>query len=162
MDGMFNDAERMARVWTEFATKMMSTGMSLGPENAPPEVSKQMRTLMFQAMSQQAEQYMRSPQFTDMMKQSMDAAITVKKQLNDFLTQAHHAGQGVARQDVDALLRSVHHLETRVLDSLENVTARLDKITQRLEALEGGNGEVSHDAAEPRRAEKKPKSGSTT
>jgi hypothetical protein len=155
MDGMFNDVEKMARVWTEMATKMMSTGMSLGPENAPPEVSKQMRGLMFQAMAQQAEQYMRSPQFVEMMKQSMDAAITVKKQLNDFLTQAHHAGQGVARQDVDAVLRSLHHLETRVLDNMEGICDRLDKITQRLEALEGGsNGEVS---AERHRPEKKPK-----
>jgi hypothetical protein len=157
MDSVFDDAERVTRVWTEFATKMMSAGLTLGPDKAPPEVSRQMRTLMFQAMSQQAEQFMRSPQFLDLMKQSMDAAINMRKQINDLLTQAHHAGQGVARQDVDALLRSVHHLETRVLDRLEDVATRLDQITRRLDALEGeGAGDDNGSAASRRRSKTSP------
>jgi hypothetical protein len=91
-----------------------------------------------------------------MMKQSMDAAITFRKQVNDFLTSLHHNTQGIARQDIDSLMLSVRHLETRVLDRLEQITERIEQIDKRLSAIEATGNEAPPPAPQsPPKAQKK-------
>ena len=75
-----------------------------------------------------------------MMKQSVDASIGFRRQLNDMFTQARHSVQGVATQDVDGLTVAVRRLETRVLGRIEELCDRLDDLSTRLESIEkGGN-----------------------
>src|SRR4030095_4956445 len=102
------------------------------PDRSPPEVAKEVRGTMFSAMSEQAEKFMRGPEFLGIMKQSLDQSIAMRKQLNELLTKAHHSVQGVAQQDVDTLLLSVRHLESRVLEQMESVVEKLDEIGRRL------------------------------
>jgi hypothetical protein len=123
-------------LWMEAATKMAQAGMMFDPSKAPPELARQMRSMTFSAMAGYVEEFLRSPQFLSAMKQSIDTAVTFRKQLNDMLTTMQHNVQGVARQDVDSLMLTMRHIETRLLDSIEQIGDRLDQIVQRLEALE--------------------------
>ncbi len=136
MSDPFEETRKMTSIWTDFATKMMSAGMSVEPGESPPDAAKQIRGAVFEAMSQYVNQFMRSEQFLEMMKKSMDASIAWRKQMNDFLTQAHHAGQGVALGDVADLHATVRHLEQRTLDCIETICHKLDEISKRLEAIE--------------------------
>lgn len=140
MDWFLDQARAYTDLWTKFATKMVSAGMGVDPTQPPPEAARQMRGATFSAVSQWAEEFMRSPEFLTMMKQSMDATLSFRQQMNEFFTNLHHSTQGVARSDIDSLLRSIRHLESRVLDRLEDVAARLDDLDRRLDALEG-NGQ---------------------
>jgi hypothetical protein len=151
MSSPFEAAQTMANIWMDFANKMGTSGMAFSPEADPPEAGKQVRSAVFQSMTQYADAFLRSPQFLDMMKQSLDASIAFRKQMNDFLTSLHHNTQGVARQDVDSLQLSVRQAERRTLDRLETVAEHLDEIAKRLEKLEssaanrnGQNAEASH------------------
>jgi hypothetical protein len=83
-----------------------------------------------------------------MMKQSLDASMAFRKQMNDFLTSLHHNTQGVARQDVDSLQLSVRQAERRTLDRLETVAEHLDEIAKRLEKLETGAANRNGEHAE--------------
>jgi hypothetical protein len=136
MESVFDQAQRFAGVWMEYASRMQQAGMMFDPSKAPPDVARQMRSMAFSAMSQYAEQFMRSPEFLEAMKQSLDGAITFRKQINDFLTEMQHNAQGVARQDVDSLMVTMRHIETRVLDAVDRVATRLEEISARLDALE--------------------------
>ena len=92
---------------------------------------------------------MRSPQFLEAMKQSMDQAVSFRKQMNDMLTGMQHNLQGVARQDIDSLMLTVRHMETRVLESMDEIGSRLESISRRLDALE-------HAASPPRNGQAEP------
>lgn len=149
MSSVFEQAARFTEIWTDFATKMATSGMTVDPGSTPPEAAQQVRGAMLSAMSHYADDFMRSPQFLEMMRQSFDAAISFRQQLNQFLTSAHHNMQGIARQDIDSLLLSVRHMETRVLDRMEELSSRLDEIGKRLETLEGGGRAKPRAKARP-------------
>ena len=125
------------KVWSETFTKMFQMGTTFSPEGPPPDFVRQMRASLLQAMAQSWDEFLRSPQFLDSMKQWMDNAIAFRKMSNDFLTRARHEGQGLAREDLDTVLLSVRHMETRVLDRLEAVGTRLKQVEERLNALAG-------------------------
>jgi hypothetical protein len=155
MSSLFDQAQLLTRLWVDFATRMVSAGMRSNGSASPPDAARAVRTGMFEAMSQMFDQYMRSPQALELVKQSMDMAINFRKQRNDMLTRIHHETQGTAKQDIDSLMLNVRHLETRVLDCLEAMTARLDAIGRRLDTLEAsahqGNGEKPHSPERPPR-----------
>ena len=134
----FEEAQKLTNVWAEFASKLTSAGLTIDPAagNSPPDMARHMRDATLSAIGQYAQQVMRSEQFLDMMKKSMEASINWQRQMNEFLTKAHHSSQSVAQSDVDDLHRSVRHLEQRTLDQIEQIGCKLDQIAQRLEAIE--------------------------
>ncbi|MGE5609097.1 MAG: hypothetical protein ACM359_07570 [Bacillota bacterium] len=141
MNPWFEQTRQFTEMWTEMASKMMSASTAYEPGASPPDAARQVRSAAFRSMSQFAEQFMRWPQFLTAMRQSMDAAATIQKQINDFMTSMRHNTQGVARDDIDSVLQSVEHLETRLLDRLEDLSDRLDNLSRRLAAAEG-NGKA--------------------
>ena len=144
MQPTFEQAQQWTNLWMDFATKVASVGMAYRPdEQAPPEIAQHVRGATFAAMTQEADKFLRSEQFLGMIKQSLDASIGLRKQVNDLLTQVHHNVQGLARQDMDAMGVAVRHLETRVLSRIEEVCERLENLSERLDKLEshaGSNG----------------------
>lgn len=132
-NAMFDTMSGFAQMWSDFAMKMMSSGMAANPGSPPPQAAREMRSAMFRAMSEQCEQFMRSPAFLDSMKQSLGAAVELRTQLNDFLNQVHHEMQSVSRDDVDTIMLTIRHFESRVLD-------RLEQLEQRIDALAGSAG----------------------
>jgi ABC-type transporter Mla subunit MlaD len=138
MESPFEEAQKLTNVWAEFATKLATAGLTMDPSaaNSPPDAARNMRDATLSAMSQHAQQFMRSEQFLDMMKKSMDASINWQRQMNEFLTKAHHSTQSVAQSDVDDLHRSVRHLEQRTLDQIEQLASKLDQMSERLEVME--------------------------
>ena len=140
MNPQFEQAQQLGALWLEMMTKMMSVALTTDAKSPPTDAARHIRDASLGALGQQTDKYMRSPQFLRQMKESLDAQIALRKQLNQFFTEALHSVQGVARQDVDALSLSVRHMETRVLDRIEALCERLEQVTLRLDALEPANG----------------------
>ncbi|HVZ93970.1 MAG TPA: hypothetical protein VG797_05630 [Phycisphaerales bacterium] len=96
-----------------------------------PDMAKRMQSAFFDAMAQSAEQFMRSPQFLDSMKKSMDQALQFRRQMDDFLklnmAESFEAATGGANAE---LLGAIRHLE-------RTVTGRLDELNDRVDNLEG-------------------------
>lgn len=132
----FDFAASATRMWADFASRMMAAGLTFPPDKAPPEAARQMRSAMFEAMSRYYDEFMRSPQFLEGMKQAMDSAIAMRRQFNEILTRVHHELQGTARADIDSLMVAIRHLETRLLDRLEEVGGAVESLSERLNALE--------------------------
>lgn len=151
MDTPLPDYQQLMQMWQKFATEMASVGGAVSTGSVPSEVAKQMRDTYFQTLSQYTDQFMRSPMFLEMMKQATASTVTLRKQTNDFLAQAHHAVGNVARPDVDSLLMAVRRCETRVLDKLDEISNQLSDLESRLEAMESGNQKPSR---KPRSAQK--------
>jgi hypothetical protein len=133
-NGATAGVDAFTRMWTDFATRMMSAGMSFSPDSPPPEIARNMRSAMFQAMSRYAEEFLQSPQFLEAMKQSMDMGVQFRQMVNDFLGRVQFEMQGVTRSDVDALVTRLKHMETRILDRLGDLADRLERLEEQMDA----------------------------
>ncbi len=131
------------RIWTETFTRMMQLGFT-APESAPPEFVRDLRAGILQALSQSWDQFLRSPQFLESMKQWMDNTIAVRQMSNEFLTRVRHEGQAPARDDIDHVLRAVEHLENRLLARIDTLTAQVAALQRQAPASAPGDS-----AAEP-------------
>ncbi|MGN6370838.1 MAG: hypothetical protein ACTHN5_21500 [Phycisphaerae bacterium] len=136
------DYQQLFQMWLEFVSEMANAAASAGTAD-PVEAARQMRDAYFQVLSRQIDEYFRSPQFLEMMKQSTETAIALQKQANDFFEQSHHSIGGVARQDVDSLMMAVRRCETRVLDKLEGISRRLDDLEGEAAKAASENGKSS-------------------
>ena len=135
-DAFSPGADPFTKLWGDFASKMGAAGMAFAPESPFSNASQQVRTAMFKAMSEACDEFMRAPQFQDMMKQSLSASIQFRKQLNEYLGRMHHEFQGTSRQDVDHLMEVIGHVERRLTDSVERLSNRVDELIARLERTE--------------------------
>lgn len=129
-DGTNQTAEQWAafqQIWGETFSKLMQLGFTFSPESAPPEFMRQVRSGIFQALGQSWEHFLRSPQFMEGMKQHMDNAIAFRKMSSDFFSKVRHETQSTSRDDIDAVILAVRHMETRILDRVEELAARIDK-----------------------------------
>jgi hypothetical protein len=111
----------------------MQLGFTFSPESAPPEFMRQMRSGIFQALGKSWEQFLRSPQFMEGMKQQMDNAIAFRKMSSEFFSKVRHETQSTSRDDIDAIMLTVRHMETRVLERVERLAAKIDNINQQLD-----------------------------
>lgn len=101
-----------------------------------PEAMKRMQGAFFEAMAQYAEQYMRSPQFLEQMKKSMDQAMQFRQQMDDFLKSnmatAFESATGGANSEILSAIRQstaqlqmqIAKLDQRVSDLESSVTGK--------------------------------------
>jgi hypothetical protein len=121
------------KIWSDTFTKMMQLGFTFSPESAPPEFMKQMRAGIFQGLAQAWDHFLRSPQFLEGTRQWMEQALAFRKLTSDFLTKARHETQSTARADVDTLMLAMRHMETRILDRVEDLAAEVAECKARLD-----------------------------
>ncbi len=120
-----SQAEAFQKIWAESLNKMMHAMLSFGPNSAPPEVLREVRSGLFQALARSWEEFMRSPQFLEGMKQWLDQAITWRKMASDFMANVRSEQQATSRDDIDTVMLAVRHMEKRVLDRVEELSAQV-------------------------------------
>jgi hypothetical protein len=127
------------KMWMESMSKVIQAAFTTGPDpgTPPPEILKQIRSGIFQALAQSWEEYMRTPQFTETMKQWMDNAIHFRKMTNDFMAKVRNEMQAGSRDDIDHVLLSVRHMEKRLLD-------RIDQLAKEVAAVNGESPKRRH------------------
>jgi hypothetical protein len=108
-----------------------------------PETLRQFQGAFLQSLSDYCEQYMRSPEFLDVMKRSMDNALAFRKQVNEFLDSAASVGfqpPGGLPPDQAVIVDAVRETERKLRDHIEAISDRLDRIESRLNGSPGGGG----------------------
>jgi hypothetical protein len=127
------EAAAFQKMCLETFTKTLQAVFKFTPDSAPPEILRQIRAGIFQTLAESWDEYMRSPQFLDGMRQWMDNAITFRKVSNEFLGRVRNDLQAPSRSDIDTVMLAVRHMEKRLLD-------RLDEMSVQLAELNGGRG----------------------
>jgi hypothetical protein len=144
------------KMWSEFASKMATAGVSFNPQSPPPEAARQIRDAMFDAMSKYCEEFMRSPQFLESMKDSMDASMAFRQQLNTFLTRAHHEMQGVAQEDMEGLYQAMDDLERRIDSRFQSLEGRIVELIEKVDRLKPQAEASSRPASKSKPSAAKP------
>jgi hypothetical protein len=131
MDDTFEKAGQEAaafqKVWLENCSKIMQAAFQFTPDSAPPDVLRQVRTGIFQTLTESWDKFLRSPEFLDGMRQWMDNAIAFRKISNEFMGRVRNDMQAPSCNDIDTVMQSVRHMEKRLLDRLDEIAAHLTK-----------------------------------
>ncbi len=123
------------KLWSDSCGRILQAAMSYSPETAPPELMRQIRSGLMQALSQSWEEFLRSPQFLEGMKQMMDQAAAFQKFSAGFLTKARHATEGVAHDDVEGLRTALGQLESRLARQMDALSGQISPLAKALERL---------------------------
>ena len=123
-------AAAFQKIWLDSASKMIQAGFAMSPNSAPPEVLRQLRSGIFQALAETWEEFMRSPQFLEGMKQWMETAVAFRKITGEFLAKARNEMQAPSRDDVDTIMLNIRHIEKRLLDRIEELSEQVRELKQ--------------------------------
>ena len=119
------EAAAFQKMWLESFSKTMQAAFKFTPDSAPPDMVRQIRAGIFQTLAESWDEYMRSPQFLDGMRQWMDNAISFRKISNEFMGRVRNDLQMPSRTDIDTVVLAVRHMEKRLLDRLDEISTQL-------------------------------------
>jgi hypothetical protein len=119
------------KIWLESMSRLMQAAFTFSPNTAPPELLREIRNGILKALGETWNEFLRSPQFQEGMKQCMDNAVAFRKVTNDFMSKMHKEMQTPSRDDLDALQLNVRQMETRILDRLEELAKQVEELKQR-------------------------------
>ena len=125
------EAAAFQKIWMETMSRMVQAAFTVSPNSPPPEVLRQMRSGIFQAWAQSWEEFMRSPQFLEGMKQWMENAIAFRKMTNEFMGRVRNEMQSPSKGDIDSIMLTVRHMEKRLLDRIEELSAEVGELKQK-------------------------------
>ncbi|MEN6495423.1 MAG: hypothetical protein ABFD16_14175 [Thermoguttaceae bacterium] len=155
---------QMMELWFDLASKMSQTMPAFSPQQTPPEAFRQLRSAQLGAWGDCFQELMRKPEFLEAVKQWTSFTVQARKQWSDFLGQLQHEFQGASRQDIDQLMLSLRHLESRVVEGVEEIATQLDGIDARLRSLEKlheHNGQTREEKHQRRKEKRRHEASST-
>lgn len=141
-------SDPFSKFWLDMMGQMANAAMPKTSASPQEEAMKKMRQAFFDAWERHCVEVMGSDAFLDMMKQSMDNALAFRQHMNTFLEKAVSESQIPTRGDTDAIVQVLRSLEERVLDRLEDLSRRVDR-------LEARAGNRSPKGAAPRKRSSK-------
>lgn len=144
----------LSQFWTDMFSRMNvpQAGAGAGP-SMPHESQKQMQRIFFDAMAKFCDDYMRSEQFLQMMKESMDRSLAFKQQVDSFLTQLYRGAQAPAKADVDDISGLLRSIEANVLDRLSSLESKVAAVEDQRRT--GRSAGASRAQRPPRRGKMK-------
>ncbi|HUC85654.1 MAG TPA: hypothetical protein VL970_10720 [Candidatus Acidoferrales bacterium] len=119
------------KIWLESMSKLMKSAFAFPPNSTPPELLREIRDGILRALGESWNEFMRSPQFQESMKQWMENAVAFRQMSNDFMAKVRKEMQAPTREDIDAIQQNLRHSETRVLDRLEALAKQIEALNQR-------------------------------
>ena len=135
----------MANVWSEYS-----------PDAPPPEEMRKMRSGMLKALAGAWDEFMRTPQFMEMMKVSLNGALDLRRMAREGLNKIHEQFETPTKEDLDSILLAIRHVERRVLERIEGVDDRVRIITEQLEKLDQRLGKLEERVEEPSKGANQP------
>jgi len=136
MNQSFEQAANFQKIWMDSLTNVMGAFSQFNPMTPPPEQFRSMRSGMLKALADAWNDFMRSPQFMEVMKVSLNSAFDMRSMMRENMNKLHEQFETPSKEDVDGILLAIRHVERRVLDRLEGMEERAGELSESLERLE--------------------------
>ncbi len=142
----FERATALQNLWVDSMTGIARSWSEYSPTKPPPEEMKKARQRMLGAISKSWEDFMRTPEFMEMMRESMKGSSVWGAEAKSGAARMHEAMGTAAKQDIDGVLLAIRHVEKRILDRLETLQETLDELQSDLSSLTGDHASSINDA----------------
>jgi hypothetical protein len=149
MSQTLEQAAAFQKLWLDTFGSMASVWSQYSPDAPPPEEMRKMRSGMLKAVAGAWDDFMRTPQFMEMMKASLNGALDLRRMARDGMNKIHEQFETPTREDLDSILLAIRHVERRLLEALEGVDDRVRTNTDRLEKLEQCLAKTNGRVAKP-------------
>jgi len=146
------------KIWMDSFNQLMNTAFAGVPNSAPPEVLRQMRSGVFRSLARSWDEFLRSPQFLDAMRQWTDGTVNFRKMSNEWMARVRNELQAPSRDDIDTIMLSVRHMEQRLLDRIEELSKRIELLDGQSSTGQIRSGASSKPARPERRTNRKRRS----
>lgn len=127
----------MQKTWMDSITGVANAWSQYSPENPPPDELKKMRKGILDVISASWEDFMRTPQFMEIMRDTLNNSITWQSYAKDSVNKMHDVTQTASKKDVDSLLLAIRHIEKRVLDRVEGLQDDLAELREQVKTSQG-------------------------
>lgn len=139
MEKYFDQVAAFQKLWMDSLANMTSVWSQFSAGSPPTDEMRKMRGGMMHVLAETWDAYMRTPQFMEMMKASLDGALDLKRLARDGMNRVHEQFENPSKNDIDDVLLAIRHVERRLLDRLEglddrvaNLDEKIDKVEQRI------------------------------
>ena len=85
----FDQVAAFQKLWTDSFANMASVWSQFSPGSPPPDEMRKMRGGMLKVLADTWDEYMRTPQFMEMMKASLNGAVDLKSMARDGMNRVH-------------------------------------------------------------------------
>jgi hypothetical protein len=126
-DKVAQDTAAFQKMCLDGVTQSFQAAFKFSPDSASPEILREVRAGVFQSLTKSWDEFMRSPQFLECLRQWMDNAVTYRTLTNELLGRLRNEAQAPSCNDIDTLMLAVRHMEKRLLDRLDEISAQLLK-----------------------------------
>ena len=119
MEKYFDQVAAFQKLWMDSLANMTSVWSQFSPGSPPTDEMRKMRGGMMQVLAETWDAYLRTPQFMEMMKASLNGALDLKRLARDGMNRVHEQFENPSKNDIDDVLLAIRHVERRLLDRLE-------------------------------------------
>ena len=135
----FEQVAAFQKLWLDSFGKMADVWSQYSPGSPPIDEMRKMRGGMLQVLAEIWDEYMRTPQFMEMMKASLNGALDLKRMAREGMNRVHEQFENPSKEDIDGVLLAIRHVERRLLERLEglddrvaNLDEKIDRVDQRI------------------------------
>src|SRR5215468_6561939 len=136
MNKALDQVAAFQKLWLDSFANMASIWSQFSAGSPPVDEMRKMRGGMLKVLAETWDEYMRTPQFLEMMKASLNGALDLKRMAREGMNRVHEQFENPSKQDVDAVLLAIRHVERRLLDRLEGLDDRVANLNERIDKLE--------------------------
>jgi hypothetical protein len=135
-DNAFEQAAAFQKLWTDSLVNMASVWSQYSPVSPPADEIRKMRGAMLKVLGDTWDDYMRTPQFMELMKASLNGALDLKRMARDGMNRAHEQFENPSKEDIDGVLMAIRHVERRLLDRLEGLDERVANLDKKVDKVD--------------------------
>jgi uncharacterized protein YdcH (DUF465 family) len=132
----FDQVAAFQKLWTDSFANMASVWSQFSPGSPPSDEMRKMRGGMLKVLAETWDEYMRTPQFMEMMKASLNGALDLKRLASDGMNRVHEQFKTPSKEDIDEVLLAIRHVERRLLDRLEGLDDRVAKLDEKIDKVD--------------------------
>ncbi len=136
MNNGFEQVAVFQKLWTDSLAKMSEVWTQYSPGSPPIDEMRRMRGGMLQVFAETWDEYMRTPQFMEMMKASLNGALDFKRMAREGMNRVHEQFENPSKEDIDGVLLAIRHVERRLLERLEGLDDRVANLDEKIDRVD--------------------------
>ena len=136
MNKAFDQVSAFQKLWLDSFANTASIWSQFSPSSPPSDELRKMRGGMMQVLAETWDAYLRTPQFMEIMKASLNGALDLKRLARDGLNRVHEQFEIPHKEDIDGVLLAIRHVERRLLDRLEGLDDRVANLDEKIDKVE--------------------------
>jgi hypothetical protein len=150
MNKGFEQVAAFQKLWMNSFANMAGVWSQFSPGSPPSDEMRKMRGGMLKVLAETWDEYMRTPQFMEMMKASLNGTLDLKRMARDGMNLVHEQFENPSKGDIDDMLLAIRHVERRLLDRLEGLDNRVANLDEKIDKVDQRIAKQENDAIERR------------